>query len=181
MSKVVLFQTIRFSISTQFSSNWPIGPYLGTTTPGLRWSENDGNKGVCCIPQSSNAGDSLSDCLTSYKDRRLGGGRTPLQRSNRRIQQPQFTGPLIGLMYSTQILIVILPNNHFYIVILFHVSNIQEVLPLSIKVDLAASSKVLFPCLYISRIKLVYFRLFCIYDIPNIVGYLMPNPIYTYI
>ena len=37
MSKTVLFQTIRFSISTQFSSIWPIDRALsGAAIPDLR-------------------------------------------------------------------------------------------------------------------------------------------------
>ena len=54
MSKTVLFQTIRFSISTLLSSIWPIDRTLsGATTLGQSGSESDGNKEVLCIPQSS--------------------------------------------------------------------------------------------------------------------------------
>ena len=43
MSKALLFQVIQFSISTQFSSIWPIDRTLsGATTPG--YSGSDGNK-----------------------------------------------------------------------------------------------------------------------------------------
>ena len=64
----VLFQTIQFSISTQFSSIWSIDRTLsGATTPDQSGPRNDGNKEVLCIPQSSNiSGTSLSDCLVSY-------------------------------------------------------------------------------------------------------------------
>ena len=49
--KTVLFQAIQFSISTQFSSIWPIdmtlsgAPTLGQSGPG-----SDGNERVLCIP-----------------------------------------------------------------------------------------------------------------------------------
>ena len=64
MSKTVLFQTIQFGISTQFSSNCPIDRTLsGAPTIGQSGSGSDGNEGVFCIPQSSlNTGSSPSDC-----------------------------------------------------------------------------------------------------------------------
>ena len=66
--KTVLFQTIRFSISTQFTSIRPIDRTLsGDTSPGLSGPRSDGNKGVICIPQSSSkTGASPSDYLVSY-------------------------------------------------------------------------------------------------------------------
>ena len=52
--KTVLFQVIQFSISTHFSSIWPIDKtILGATTPGFSGLESDGNEGVICIPESS--------------------------------------------------------------------------------------------------------------------------------
>ena len=52
--KTVLFQAIQFSISTHFSSIWPIDMTLsGATTPGQSGPGSDDNKGVLCIPQSS--------------------------------------------------------------------------------------------------------------------------------
>ena len=52
--KTVLFQTTQLSISTQFSSIWPIDQTLsGAITPGQSGPESDGNEGVLCIPQSS--------------------------------------------------------------------------------------------------------------------------------
>ena len=68
MSKAVLFQTIQFNISTQFSSIWRIGRTLYSTTPrSLKGPGSDGNKGVLHIPQSSSiTGAWLSDCLVSY-------------------------------------------------------------------------------------------------------------------
>ena len=45
MSKKVLFQAILFSISTQFSSIWPIDRALsGATTPGQSRPSSDGNE-----------------------------------------------------------------------------------------------------------------------------------------
>ena len=66
--KTVLFQTIQFIISTQFSSIYPINRTLsGATTPGQSGPGSDGNKGVLHIPQSSSiTGASPSDCLVSY-------------------------------------------------------------------------------------------------------------------
>ena len=50
MSKAVLFQTIQFSISTQFSSIWLIDWTLsGATTPGQSGPGSDGNEGVLQI------------------------------------------------------------------------------------------------------------------------------------
>ena len=57
----VLFQIIQFSISTQFSSIWPIDRILsGATTPEQSGPGSDGN-------QSSKITEaSPSDCLVSY-------------------------------------------------------------------------------------------------------------------
>ena len=55
MLKTVLFQTIQFSISTQFSSIWPIDRIQsGDTTPGQSGPGSDGNEGVIRILQISN-------------------------------------------------------------------------------------------------------------------------------
>ena len=64
----VLFQIIQFSISTQFSSLWPIDRALsGAITPSQSESGSDGNKGVLCIFQrSSITGASSSDCSVLY-------------------------------------------------------------------------------------------------------------------
>ena len=68
MSKIVLFQTIQFYISTQFSSIWSIDRIRsGATTPGKSGPDNGGNEEVLCILQSSSiTGPSPSDCLMSY-------------------------------------------------------------------------------------------------------------------
>ena len=53
MSKTVLFQTIQFSISTQFSSIWPIDRILsGATTLGQGELGSDGNEVVLCISKA---------------------------------------------------------------------------------------------------------------------------------
>ena len=67
MSKTVLFQTIRFSISTEFSSIWPIDKTLScATTPGQSGPGSDGNEGALLITQSSRiSGSSPSDCFVS--------------------------------------------------------------------------------------------------------------------
>ena len=67
VSQTVLVQTIQFSISTQFSSIWPIDRALsGATTSGKGEPASDGNKGVLCIPRSSSfTGTSPSDRLES--------------------------------------------------------------------------------------------------------------------
>ena len=74
--KTVLFQAIRFSISTQFSSIWPIDRTLSSaTTPGYSGPGSDGNERILFIPQSSIiTGTSPSDCLVSYAGHSLGGG-----------------------------------------------------------------------------------------------------------
>ena len=57
----------KFSISTQFSSIWPIERTLsGATTPGQSGHGSDGNERILRIPQSSRiTGASLWDCLVS--------------------------------------------------------------------------------------------------------------------
>ena len=68
MSKTVLFQVIQFSISTHFSSIWPIDKTLSdATTLGQSGLGSNGNEGVLYIPQSSSiTWTSPSDCLVSY-------------------------------------------------------------------------------------------------------------------
>ena len=120
MSKTVLFQIIQFSISTQFSSIWPIDRTVsGATNLGQTGPGSDANEGLLCIPESfSITGVQPSDCLVSYPGYSLeesytsaeiqsvysiaqanlvthcgGGGLTPLQRCSQRILQPQPIGP----------------------------------------------------------------------------------------
>ena len=68
MSKTVLYQTIQFGISTQFSSIWPIDRILlVTTTSGQSGPGSDGNEEVLRIPESSRFTEtSPSDCSVSY-------------------------------------------------------------------------------------------------------------------
>ena len=79
MSKPVLFQTIQFSISMQFSCILPIERTLSdATTPGQSEPGNDGNEEVLRVPQrSSITGTSPSDCLVSYPGYSLGRGSYP--------------------------------------------------------------------------------------------------------
>ena len=95
--KILLFQTIQFIISTQFSSIWPIDRTLSTVTiPGQTGPRSDGNEGVLRIPQGSSFIEaSPSDCFVSYPGHSL-GCLTPQQRNSRYILQLQPTGPLIG-------------------------------------------------------------------------------------
>ena len=78
--KSVLFQTIQLSISSHFSSIWPINRTLsGATTPSQSELGSDGNKRVVCIPQSSSIiGTSQSDCLVSYPGHSLEAGAEKL-------------------------------------------------------------------------------------------------------
>ena len=70
----VQFQTIQFSISTQFSSIWLKDRTLsGATTPGQSGLGGNGNKGVFHVPQSSCIiGTTPSDCIMSYPEQSLG-------------------------------------------------------------------------------------------------------------
>ena len=65
---MIVFQTIQYRISTQFSSIWPIDWTLtGDTTPGQIGPGSDGINHVLHIPQSSSfTRASLSDFLVSY-------------------------------------------------------------------------------------------------------------------
>ena len=75
MSKTDPFQTIQFSISTQFSPNLLVDRALsGVTTLGQGGPGSDGNEGVLCILQSSVIIGTLpSDCFESYLGYLLGG------------------------------------------------------------------------------------------------------------
>ena len=79
--KTILFQTIQFSLSTQFSSIWPIHrTLLGAATPDQSGPGRIGNEEVFRIPQSSGiTGISPSDCQVSYTGH-LFGFFTPLKR-----------------------------------------------------------------------------------------------------
>ena len=79
MSKTVLFKTIQFSISTQFSSIWPINKIpSGATTPSQNGPGSDSNEGILGIPQSSSITGTLpSDCFVLYPGHSLGWGFHP--------------------------------------------------------------------------------------------------------
>ena len=66
--KTILFQTIQFSISTQFSSICPIDrTQLGITTPGQSRQGSDSKVRVLRFPQSTSiTGASTSNCLASH-------------------------------------------------------------------------------------------------------------------
>ena len=87
MSKTVLFQAIQFSISTKFTSIWPIDKNLpGAITLGQSEPGIDGNEGVLCIPQSS-----IIRLFSVISRTLILGSLTPLQRRSRSILQPQPT------------------------------------------------------------------------------------------
>ena len=121
MSKTVLFQTSQFSLSTQFSSIWPIERTLsGAITPGQRGPGSNGNDDILCIPQSSSiTGTSPSDCLVSSRTLGRGGGLTSLQRSSWCILQPQLTGQYTELSVKT----VLFQTIQFSISMLFKCQN----------------------------------------------------------
>ena len=75
MSKTVIFQTIQFSISMQFSFIWFIDRALsGATTPGQSGPGSGGYEGVLHIPQNSSiTGTTLSDYLVSYPGHSMEG------------------------------------------------------------------------------------------------------------
>ena len=107
--KIVLFQTIRFSISTQLSSIWPIGSTLsGATTPGQSGPGRDGNEGILCIPQSfSITGTSPSDSLVPYSGHFLGGGLTTCREAVSLFYSPSQQGKF-KMEFKSQVPIVTL-------------------------------------------------------------------------
>ena len=76
--KTVLFQPIQFSLSLQFSSNWPIDRTLsGAASPSQSGLGNDGNEGVLRIPQSYKfTWTSPLDYLVSYIRTLFEGGHS---------------------------------------------------------------------------------------------------------
>ena len=98
--QTVLFQTIQFSISTQFKCQtvlFDIDRALsGVTTLGKCGPGSGRN-----FPRSpSITGTSPSDCLVSYPGHSFVGGLTPLQTCNRCILLPQPTRPLVIFKYK---------------------------------------------------------------------------------
>ena len=105
MSKTVLFQTLLFSISTQFSSIWPIDrTLLATTTLGQSGPRSDSNEEVLCISQNSIiTGASPSECLVSYPEHSFGEFSISAEMQSVYFTVPAnwATGPLLGETYSS--------------------------------------------------------------------------------
>ena len=95
MSKQFYFKQFSFSISTQFSSIWPIERTLsGATIPGESGLRNNGSKGVLHIPLSSCITVASPSGLFSVISRTLVGGVLPLCRDSISVfYSPQLTGP----------------------------------------------------------------------------------------
>ena len=126
MSKTVLFQTIQFSISTQFSSIWSIDRALsGSTTPGQSGHGSNGNEGVLCIPQSSSiTGASPSDCFVSYLGHSLGEGFYPSAEK----QSVYSTAPADGTVYfqgSIEFFFLIVCSFYLSTIICLHIGIYQ--------------------------------------------------------
>ena len=82
MSKTVQFQTIHFSISTQFGFIWSIDTtLLVATIPSQSGPGSDSNDGILRIPQSSSITEtSPTDCLVSYPGHLLGGSSSSAEK-----------------------------------------------------------------------------------------------------
>ena len=83
--QTILFQTIQFSINTQFRCKTVFLHLYRTlsaaTNPSQSGPGSHGNDGVLCIPQSSSiTGTSPPDCLVSYPGYSLVGAVLPLNR-----------------------------------------------------------------------------------------------------
>ena len=105
MSKTVIFQTIRFSINTQFSSIWFIDRTLSSaTTPNQSGPGSDGNEGVLRIPQSSSvAGTSPLDLLVSYPGHSLEESYTSAEKQSVFSTAPaDWTKTIIDYPYKTE-------------------------------------------------------------------------------
>ena len=110
--KTVQFQTIQFSISTQFkcqTSIWPIDRTLsGATTLGQSRTGSDGNKGVFRIPQSSRITEaSPSDCLMSYTGHSLGESNPSAEIQTEYSAAPAYWGILNKAICVSFVLILL--------------------------------------------------------------------------
>ena len=93
--KKVLFQTIQFSISIQFSSIWPIDWVLsGATTPAQRGPGSDGNT-LHSLKLLHYWNLTIRWFRVKIQDTRW-GSLTPLQRCSRCFLRPKPTGSLVG-------------------------------------------------------------------------------------
>ena len=90
MSKSVLFQTIQFCISAEFTSICPIDTTLGDTTPGQSVPGSDDNKGVLHIPPKHKHYENLTIRLLGVLSGHSLWGLTPLQKCSG--VRPQTTG-----------------------------------------------------------------------------------------
>ena len=89
--KIVLFQVIQFSISTQFSSIQPIDrTQSGATTLDLGAMAM---KGYSAFPRALALLEPRHQGVT-YQDTLCEGGLTPLHRRGRNVPLPQATGQL---------------------------------------------------------------------------------------
>ena len=90
MGKKVLFQTIQFSISSQFNSIWPINRTLsGATTQAQSGPGSNGNVGVLHILQSSSITRPHHQIVQCHIHDTHWGSLTPLHRCSQCILQPQ--------------------------------------------------------------------------------------------
>ena len=90
----VLFQIIKFSINTQFSSIWPIDRTLSVaTTLSQSGPGSDGNEGVLGIPKSSHiTGTSPSDCLVSCPGHSFSESYSPADKQSVYFYSPSRQG-----------------------------------------------------------------------------------------
>ena len=96
MSKTVLFQTIQFSISTQFSSIWPIDRTLIRcyhSRPEWTWERLQW-RGTPHSPKLQHYWNLTIRLFNDISRTLVGGGLTPLQRSTQCLLQPHLTGQL---------------------------------------------------------------------------------------
>ena len=148
------------------TSTWHIDRMLpGATTPGQRGPGNNGNEWALYIPQSARVRASPSAYLMSYPGNSLywWGGLSPLQRSSRRIIQPQLTGsPGYSLWWG------VLPVCREAVVVFY-----STPLPTGL-----IYFGVVFCCsfLFVFSILIIFvFRFFVFNVISTFVGYLMPK------
>ena len=93
--KTVLFQTIQFSVITQFSSIWPIDRTLsGATTLSESEPGSDSNKGVLYIPQAPALLKHHHQIVWCHIQDTRWERLTPLQKCSRCILQPSRLGKL---------------------------------------------------------------------------------------
>ena len=104
-------QTVQFSIKsfvcTQLKcQTFLFDPYAGATILGQSEPVSNGNKGVLCIPQSSNITEvSISDCLVSYLGHSLGKSYSFAEIQSVYSAAPaNWAKDRVGILYFTTIL-----------------------------------------------------------------------------